>query len=221
MYWTPDGERILQGAERRLFQESLGMVGDLLSDGDCDFDVQVFDELQRGQKLFALYQAGRALLAPDEPMPELSAFLEGAVATIYRFALGRVVQEVEEPELAAANPSWRSMVLDTIRQRDDIDELPDEKSSDLSEWQLMVECLESAVLWDNDFEVQEGMDADPDASYTVKELLGIPENYYTEVPLDVADNQLNLYIDALKGLTPRGREEGGVDEEDQNGGELF
>ena len=55
----------------------------------------------------------------------------------------------------------------------------------------------------------------------VKELLGIPENYFTEISLDVADSQLNLYIDALKGLTPRGREEGRVDEEDQNGGQCF
>ena len=73
------------------------------------------------------------------------------------------------------------------------------------EWELLIECLEGAVLWDNDFEVQEGMDVDPDASRSLKRVLGIPDNYYIEVPCDLPDGQINLYIDALKGLTPRGR----------------
>ena len=84
MYRTSEGERILLGAERRLFEESLAMMVDLLATGDCDFGVQVFDDLQRGQKLFALYRAARGLLQPDEPPPELTAFLEGAVASVYR-----------------------------------------------------------------------------------------------------------------------------------------
>ena len=45
----------------------------------------------------------------------------------------------------------------------------------------------------------------PDTSSAVKDVLGIPDNYFTEVPFDVPDDQFDLYIDALKGLTPRGR----------------
>ena len=40
----------------------------------------------------------------------------------------------------------------------------------MAEWELMIECLDRAILWDNDFEVQEGMDVDPDASQSVKQL---------------------------------------------------
>ena len=144
MYWTPAGERVLTGAERRLFEESLGMIVDLLSDTDADFGVRAFDELQRGQKLFVLYRAGRALLSPDEPMPELTSFLEATVAAIYQFMIDQVVQEMEEPEFAFSHPSWRSMVLDAIRERDDLDELPHENSYDISEWELLIECLEGA-----------------------------------------------------------------------------
>ena len=72
MYPTPKGDRILLGAERQLYEKSLGMMADLLANGDTDFGVLVFDDLQPGAKLFALYQSGRALLRPDEP---LSAFI--------------------------------------------------------------------------------------------------------------------------------------------------
>ena len=97
------------------------------------------------------------------------------------------------------------MVLYAILERDDLDDLPDKDCSDESEWHLLIECLEGAVLCDNDFEVTEGMDADPDQSRSLKQVLGIPDNYFIEIPCDVPDEQINLYIDALKGLTPRGR----------------
>ena len=85
------------------------MLTDHLSVGDDDFGLQVFDDLQRGQKLYALYRAGRALLQPDESPPELTAFLEGAVATVYRHALDNVLQEIEEPEFATSIRSWRQV----------------------------------------------------------------------------------------------------------------
>ncbi len=34
MWWTPDGERILQGAEAQLFQEALGVLVDMVRDDD-------------------------------------------------------------------------------------------------------------------------------------------------------------------------------------------
>ncbi len=205
MYRTPKGERILLGAERQLFQESLAMMVDHLSVDDCEFGVPVFDELQRSQKLFALYRTARGLLRPDEPPPELTAFIEATVAAVYRHALDMAVQEVEEPEFAGHNPSWRKLICEAARQDDDIEEVPPETSNNKNHWELMVECLEGNVLWDADFEAQDRLDADPDTSRNLKLIMGISENYYTDVAHDPPDNQLNLYIDALMGLTPRGR----------------
>ena len=148
MYHTPHGERILLGAERQLFEESLGMMVDHLSTGDCEFGVPVFDELQRGQKLFALYRVARALLQPDEPVLELTAFVEAAAATVYRHALDMVVQEVEEPEFAGHSSSWRKLVCEAARQDDDIEEVPLETSNNKDDWELMMECLEGNVFWD-------------------------------------------------------------------------
>lgn len=185
------------------------MMADNLSDGDCEFGVQVFDDLQRGQKLYALYRAGRALLRPDEPAPKLTAYLEGAVASVYRHALGMVAVEIEEPRIAH-RPSWRQLLLDAARQCDEIDELPDEDCREQGDWELLIECLEATVLWDTDFEAQDRLDADPDKVRELDELMGVPEDYYTEVAHDPPDDQINLYVDALMGLTPQGRGEGHI-----------
>ena len=62
MYNTPAGERVLHGAERRLFVASLAMMIDLLSTGDFDFEVAIFDNLQKNQKIAALHTIACALL---------------------------------------------------------------------------------------------------------------------------------------------------------------
>jgi hypothetical protein len=222
VYRTPQGERILLTGERRLFEDSLGMMADHLSVSDGDFGVSAFDQLQLGQKLFALYRAGRALLQPDEPAPEITAFLEAAVAAVYQHVFDMVILEIEDPEFAP-QPSWRQLVSEAARESDGIDQVPEETSRDKEEWQLVVECLADDVVGDRDFELQAHLDADPDKSRDVKEMMGIPEDYYAAVAYEPPDDQLNLYLDALKGLTPRGR--GGSFEQDDisdpSGDELF
>lgn len=207
VYNTPNGERILLGAERRLFEESLGMIVDDLSVGDGEFGVVGFDELQWGQKLFALYRAGRALLQPDEPAPEITAFLAAAVATVYQHVQAMIEQEIDDPAFAPSPPSWRELVIEAARESDSLERLPRPTSRNKDEWEVAVECLADNVLRDRDFELGVHLDADPAESRKVKALMGVSENYYTAVPYDPPDDQLNLYIDALKGLTPRGRGE--------------
>ena len=61
MWWTPDGERILQGAEAGLFREALGTVVDMVRDDNeplWQFGAPPFDDLQPNQKLAVLAQVG-------------------------------------------------------------------------------------------------------------------------------------------------------------------
>ncbi len=204
MYHTPAGYRILRGAERKLFVSSLGMLVDLLadSDGEASFGVSTFDELQLGQKVFIIYRSARGLLRPDEPVPKLTSSVEAAVATVFEHVRTMVVQEIDEPAFASPTPYWRSLVLDAAREQDDpAIELPQAESSDKDTWWLLLECLMGAVLWDNDYEAQERLDLPPEQSNQLKEVLGVEDDYYTDVPTDPRDDQLNLYVDALKGLT--------------------
>ncbi len=49
MWWTPDGKRILQGAEGRLFREALAIIVDMVRDdteGLRQFTAPPFDNLQ-------------------------------------------------------------------------------------------------------------------------------------------------------------------------------
>ena len=146
------------------------------------------------------------MLVPDEPPPEIVAFLEAAVATVYKHVFDMVIQEIDEPEFAQV-PSWRQLVADAAGQTDSIDQVPKATSGNKDEWETIVDCLADDVMRDRDFELQLHLDADPDKSRGVKEMMGISEDYYTAVAHDPPDDQVNLYLDALKGLTPCGRGE--------------
>src|SRR5437868_3285945 len=112
MWWTPNGERILKGAEATVFREALGVLSDLIYDdegGTFHFGVTLFDNLQRGQKLAVLAETAGALLREDAPMPKLTAVREAAVAVVYRHMLEMVQLELEDPEMQTGSPSWRQM----------------------------------------------------------------------------------------------------------------
>ena len=64
----------------------------------------------------------------------------------------------------------------------------------------LLECLAGCVLWDNDYELQDSLDLPPDESRRFRNLLGMPDDYYTDFPHDPPDKQVQLYLDALMGL---------------------
>ena len=200
MYHTPDGDRILLGAEREFFTQSLAMIIHLLAEDDMEFGVTGFDQLQRNQKLVVLYNAARGLLHPDEPPPRLTAALESAVAAVYEFAMDQVRQEID-PEIGGEGPHWRKLILDIARQHIDPDELPDATNDDEETWAFLVECLMGCVLWDSDYESQQTLDLPPEESRQVRSILGVDDDYHTAIPEDPPDHQAKLYLDALIGLT--------------------
>ena len=204
MWWTPDGERILQGAEARLFREALGTLVDMVRDDDegmWQFDAPPFDDLQPNQKLAVLAQIGTALFREDRPMPKLTAVLEAAVEAVYETIRVMVEMEIDEPVENRESPSWRELVLAACRERG-IEELLDAQSEDLDEWDVLVGCLADGVLWDEDWKDSESLlDADPKASRAVKKLLGIDEDYYIAVPPDPTEEEMEGVWATLRRLT--------------------
>jgi hypothetical protein len=205
VYQTPGGDRVLLDAERRFFTQSLGMVVDLLSEGDMDFGVMPFDELQRNQKLVVLYKSARGLLHPKEPVPQLTAYIESAVAVVYEHAKHQVYQEIDDPEYSPGRSFWRSLVLDAAREQVGFDEMPDDTDCDKETWLMLLECLAGCVLWDNDYESEATLDVPPEKARNLRAALGMPDDYYTDVPPDPPDDTANLYVDALMGLTADAR----------------
>jgi hypothetical protein len=204
MYDTPAGVRVLQGPERRLFVTSLGMIVDLLRTDDFAVDIPVFDELQRNQKVAVLHTIGHALLCDDTPAPDLTAVIEGAVASVFEHARSMVILEIGlPPDDESFNdklPTWRELVLASARELE-LEEFPHHNSRDQDTWNFLIECLEGTVLWDNDFEAENRLDAPPEQSHPLKSLLGIPDSYYVAVPWDPSDEEAEKLLQELHGLT--------------------
>jgi hypothetical protein len=204
MWWTPDGERVLQGAEAQLFREALGVLVDMVRDddqGNWQFNAPPFDVLHPNQKLALLAQVGSALLREDQPMPRLTAVLEAAVGAVYESIRVMVEIEIDEPAEDQEPPSWRELVLAACREHG-IEDLLDPESEDLDEWAILVECLADTVLWDQDWKDSESLlDADPKASKGVKQLLGIDDDYYIAVPPDPTEKEMEGIKAVLRGLT--------------------
>jgi hypothetical protein len=57
------------------------------------------------------------------------------------------------------------------------------------------------VLWDNDWELESSLDADPQVSEHLKRELGIVDDYYVAVPLDPSDSQTEQLLAELRELT--------------------
>ena len=209
MYHTPLGIRVFQGAERRLFVESLAMIVDNLSIVDGPFDIAVFDRLQRNQKIAVLHAMAKGLLCGQEPAPRLTAAIEAAVATVFLQSHAMISLELDDEfdeleEDAPPHLSWCELILAAGREAE-IDDLPSVTEDDPDEWELLLDCLEDRVLWDCDWEMEEQLDADPDVSQRVKREMGISDDYFIAVPPDPTDEEAERLLLELRELTGEAR----------------
>ena len=201
MYHTPAGERILTGAEARLFAESLGMLVDFLSDDDYELGNGPFDGLQRNQKIAVLLTIARALLCKEEPAPRLTATIEAAVAAVFQHVDDMLSMEIEDPQTSRP-PTWRQLVLAACRESTDGSDLPSEEDEDLETWRLLIMYLEDRILWDNDWADDSLLDTDPEESRRMRCLLGIDDDDYVSVPAEPGDEEAERMLGESPGCPP-------------------
>jgi hypothetical protein len=180
---------------------------DLETDGHgvCQSGIAVFDALSPSQRIALLYDVTRHLLTATEATLSLSATSEAAVAAIFieirdqvaieidLFPDGLLDESLSDPQtrstwrrrvLAAAAQVMRSSQEEIGPAADEL-ELPDPHCRELSVWEDLVDSLAEAVLWDRDFEMAETfLDVDPGISRQRRRLLGIEEDYFTQVAPD-------------------------------------
>ncbi|MCU0871575.1 MAG: hypothetical protein MUE50_04455 [Pirellulaceae bacterium] len=210
MYNTPDGIRVLQGAERRLFVESLGMLVDMLRLDELPTDIQVLDDLTQNQRIATYHAAARALLAEDEPPPALTAVIEGAVASVYRHVRDMISMELDVAEVddvvdfdfgeLPEAPSWRERAVVAAREVG-IEDLPNPDDQDWDDWDLLIECLEGRLLWDDDWDMVDHLDATPEVARRAKAKLGISDDYFVAIPDDPSDAEAERLLAELIALT--------------------
>lgn len=193
-----------------------GAFAAVLQTGIC-----VFDSLGIGQRIAVLHHAAHYLLT-DSPFPcdSLSAAEDATVAAIYGEVRDQIEIEIDLSNASTGKPVgvgdsanaiepaagpplmlWRPLVRDACCEL--LDDGPwshlashrELAKVELGEWELWVDCLASAILWDRDFEFADSfLDADPDAARRRRKVLGITEDYFVRPAPDPNHRQLNRLI---------------------------
>lgn len=216
MWHTSRGDRTLLGAESALVRRAIdNMVDGLLMHADIDLDdaaigletgITVYDACSLSQRIGLLHEVAKYLLTETDSAVVLSAPLEATVAAIFVDVRDQVAIEIEFlPQLLESDdqPTWRRMVLDAYRSTlapEDIehpvwveilDQLPDEDSRNIKQWESLIDSLADAILWDRDFELADQfLDEEPAQSRERRSLLGISDDYFTGIAPDPRTNEL-------------------------------
>ena len=200
MWRTSCGERILNGAEARVFCEALlCLLDEAFMDQFEDYPsgVVCFDDLTYGQKISVLTTVAKGLLRQDIPAVELTAALEGAIAAVFDKLRAIVMLEIDEPDLGTTS---RRLVV-AARQSMAGQEIPDCGCNDPDEWDIQMQELADAILWDADYE--DGhlyLDRPPEESQALREMMRVPEEYYLSVPDDLSDELSRARLVELRDL---------------------
>ncbi|MDH4201367.1 MAG: hypothetical protein OEV87_00540 [Phycisphaerae bacterium] len=199
MWHTNTGDRTLEGAEAKLFAAALWDCATILeeSDGECFLGPPAFDRMTYGQKAAVLSIIGKGLLDPKEPICELTAAVESAIAAVFEYIKEEVAAEIDDPEMKS---DWRKMIL-SARKESDGEDLPDEGCDDHEEWLIQVEELSYLILWDYDFEDEDlYVDMPPEDSSRFKEFMRIKDDYFVEIPDDLDEAAIGTAVSQLKAL---------------------
>jgi len=220
MWHTSRGDRTLQGDEATLIREAIDTMVDVLSlhmDDDpaggviCESGIAVFDQLTPSQRIALLHDAATHLLTDMGDAPRLSAPLEATIAAIFKDVRDHVAIEVDFPQSTehdrwVERPGWRHLVASafhsvTISEGDFeyLDELPLEASGDLHQWEHVIDYLADAILWDRDFELSGTfLDMDPEILRERRQILGIDDDYYTQVAPDPRPAEVAELVSATR-----------------------
>ena len=200
MWRTQCGERILKGAEARVFAESLStLLDNAIMDQfeDYELDVACFDNLTYGQKISVLATIGSGLFRKDVASVDLTAVVEGAIGAVFQYLKDMIVFEIEMFE---AGTYWRELVV-AARKELEGEDIPAPSCTDIEEWDLEVEVLTDRILWDRDYEDDRTYaDHPPEMTQWLKYMTRIPDDYYTAIADDLTDEQAHATIKELKKL---------------------
>jgi hypothetical protein len=200
MWWTANGERVLEGAEARVFAEALLALVDEAYVGhfdDYDLGVNAFDKLTYGQKVAVLAIVGNGLLRRDVPRVDLTADLEGAIAAVFEHLKNMITIEIDMPELGT---NWRDLVVAARREAEG-EEIPPPTCNDLGEWEIEVESLANDILWDADYDDADlYLDQPPEKAEWLKSMTRIPDNYYLAIADDLNEEEIAERLTDLRRL---------------------
>jgi hypothetical protein len=197
MWRTDRGERILKGAEARVFAEALLGLLDEATSGtldDYELGIRCFDDLTFGQRVSTLAVIANGLLREDVPIVDLTAVVEGAIAAVFQHLKYEIIYEIDVPE---SQTNWRELVV-AARTEDQVGNIPEPTSTDTEEWDFQVERLIDRILWDRDYESDHiYMDHPPEKTQWLKHMARIRDDYFTAIADDLTDEEAHAQIKEL------------------------
>ena len=200
MWRTLYGERTLKGAEAVLFAEALSSLLDEAIAEEFDFydlGVECFDNLTFGQKVSVLSIIGKGLLCKDISLDRLSAVLEGAIAAVFEYIKDEITFEIDRPE---SHSNWRSLVAAATKEIG-AEYIPEVNCTDLDEWETEVDRVAKTILWDLGYDdARLYIDFPPEKSKRLRKWVGISDDYFMAIAVDLTDVEVRIKIKELKNL---------------------
>lgn len=193
-----ESEMVLPPKHARIFREALWNLSDQIGWDDSedlwDDDTSVFGRLTQGQKQSVLLEVGRGLLDEHVNALPVTAVRAAAVYEVYETLQGLIAFDIEE----TGDTALRQMALEAMDEANCLDRTkhgppPDREPgtrlspgcSDKDDWLALIESLRTTVLDDYDFEMDSQFgDVDPAKAEWRKRSMGIPPEYFMEVPED-------------------------------------
>ncbi|MEZ6129301.1 MAG: hypothetical protein R3C59_11510 [Planctomycetaceae bacterium] len=213
MWNTPQGVRVLTGAEAALVQDAVSVLADFVHEEASGYGatfkhgIALFDQLSWTERLTELDRVATALLTASGPVFQPSAVHEAVVGAIFSTVESMVHSEIrcDEP----GDQAWRSQVLAACHESlahkgaEAIECLPVSSSvSDPGIWSDTIEVLADQILWDRDYQLAgDFLDTDPEKAALIREVLGIDDDYFVDAAQDVSEQSVDPLLRHLRQLT--------------------
>jgi hypothetical protein len=228
MWRTQEGNRILEGAEWRVFREAMSTLWEEVEEV-IDLDepaliatgVKEFATLGPGQQLALLASVGTALSDRATKAPKLTWLNEATAAAVFDSMIRWVRLEIDLEDLGT---HFRSLIVEVCHELaaehnaaygvpDPDPEAeegtvwhypPEAESKDDEAWESIVESLAERVLWDGDYAMSaEFIDLPPEAARAKARMLRIDPGYFRDIPPDPTDAELATIRGTLARLCGR------------------
>ena len=195
MYETALGNRVLAGAERQLYIESLSVVAEMLEDEQSVFGVSSFDQLTHGSKVATVFDASRALLCHRQIATKPAAYIDSAIVAIFRCCFSLIQMEIDE--FLDGNPSysWRRLVRQAVIQSNI--KVPHWRCEIVEEWEIAIDALQLKVVR-NEFAADHYLDLDPRTAKAAKLSARLPDDYFVKVSRDPPERHMPIYLEAIR-----------------------
>lgn len=100
----------------------------------------------------------------------------------------------------------RSALLAALAD-DPVDEMPAESSTDVDEWNLLVDVFADRVLWDADYELSDfHLDLPPTEGERMDDVMQVDDSYFAAVAADLHPTKVEAVVERLRKLIRFGQE---------------